>query len=99
MRLARRWRETIAISDLWCAWPASAQTGGVGPDAVTLLRTNCSPCHGHQNRSSGLSMDSRDEILQGGNRGPSLKTGAPGESLLVQAIEQKGDLKMPPGRR
>jgi hypothetical protein len=52
-----------------------------------------------QNRSSGLSMDSRAEILQGGNRGPAVKAGAPGESLLVQAVEQKGDLKMPPGRR
>jgi hypothetical protein len=44
-------------------------------------------------------VESRAEILQGGNRGPAVKPGAPAESLLVQAIEQKGDLKMPPGRR
>ena len=44
-------------------------------------------------------MDSREELLAGGNRGPAVKAGAPGESLLLQAIEHKGELKMPPGRR
>jgi Protein of unknown function (DUF1549)/Protein of unknown function (DUF1553) len=44
-------------------------------------------------------VEGRAEVLQGGNRGPAAKAGAPTESLLVQAIEQKGDLKMPPGRR
>jgi hypothetical protein len=44
-------------------------------------------------------MDSRAEILQGGNRGAAVSAGAPDQSLLVRAIEQTGELKMPPGRR
>src|SRR5688572_13681818 len=68
-------------------------------DAVALLRANCAACHSQQNRTSGLALDARADVLQGGNRGPAVKVGAPAESLLITAIEQTGDLKMPPGRR
>ena len=64
-----------------------------------ILKTNCQPCHNQANRSSGLALDSRDAILAGGNRGAAIKPGSPAESLLVRAIEQSGELKMPPGRK
>src|SRR5215475_8954314 len=96
MGMVRNW---VAICAACCAWPTPAQVNTTAPEAVSLLRANCSPCHSLQNRSSGLSVDSRAEILQGGNRGPAIKVGASADSLLVQAIEQKGELKMPPGRR
>jgi hypothetical protein len=64
-----------------------------------ILKANCQPCHNEANRSSGLALTSRDTILAGGNRGVVVKPGSPGESLLVRAIEQSGDLKMPPGRK
>src|SRR5207253_5993913 len=48
-------------------------------------------------RSSGLARDSREGVITGGNRGPAAKSGAPGESLIIKAVEQSGDLKMPPG--
>src|SRR5437870_4408045 len=38
-------------------------------------------------------------MLAGGNSGAAIKPGNPEESLLVRAIEQSGDLKMPPGRK
>ena len=64
-----------------------------------LLKASCLPCHNEKNRTSGLALDSREAVLAGGNRGPAVKAGAPDESLMVRAIEQKGDLKMPPGSR
>jgi hypothetical protein len=64
-----------------------------------VLKANCLPCHNQDKRTSGLALDSREEALAGGNRGAALKSGSPGESLLMQAIEQTGELKMPPGRR
>src|SRR5947207_10990085 len=70
---------------------------GQTPDAV--LRSNCFTCHNQQNRTSGLALDNRADILSGGARGPAAKPGSPAESLLIQAIEQKGNLKMPPGKR
>jgi hypothetical protein len=64
-----------------------------------LLKASCLPCHNQKNRTSGLALDSRESVLAGGNRGPAVNAGAPDESLMVRAIEQKGDLKMPPGSR
>jgi hypothetical protein len=89
------------VSILFLIAPLQAQ------DALTLfstevepvLRTNCLPCHNEKNRTSGLALDNREDLLTGGNRGVVVKPGAPGESLLIAAIEQSGDLKMPPGRR
>ena len=62
-----------------------------------ILRKNCLACHNSQNKSSGLAVDTRSGILAGGTRGAAAKEGAATESLLIQAIEQTGDLKMPPG--
>src|SRR5262249_6704005 len=50
-------------------------------------------------KSSGLALDSREDILTGGNRGAAIKPGSPADSLLVKAVEQAGDLKMPPGKK
>ncbi|MBI3473571.1 MAG: PSD1 domain-containing protein, partial [Candidatus Solibacter usitatus] len=64
-----------------------------------ILKNNCLPCHNAKNRTSGLALDTRDGILSGGNRGAVVKPGNAAESLLIQAVEQKGDLKMPPTGR
>src|ERR1700736_6492199 len=79
--------------------PAFAQQDGVNFFETTVrpvLKNNCQACHNEKTRSSGLSLASRDSVLTGGNRGTALKAGSPAESLLVQAVEQSGDLKMPP---
>ena len=64
-----------------------------------VLRTNCIPCHSEKNQSSGLSLETRDSITKGGNRGPAANTGDPVKSLLIDAVKQGGALKMPPGRK
>ena len=77
-----------------------AQPSSPEPTAIQqILKVNCQPCHNEANKSSGLALTSRDAILAGGNRGASVKSGSPAESLLVRAIEQSGELKMPPGRK
>src|SRR5579864_5626508 len=79
--------------------PAIAQQNAVNffeSDVRPVRKNNCQACHNEKTRRSGLSLASRDSVLSGGNRGPALKAGSPGESLLVQAVEQSGDLKMPP---
>ncbi len=70
-----------------------------GADIQQILRTNCQPCHNLTTRSSGLALTTRDAILAGGNRGAAINAGNPAESLLVRAIEQTGELKMPPGKK
>jgi hypothetical protein len=70
----------------------------VPAQAVAILKANCQTCHSAANRSGDLAFDSRDDVLKGGQRGPAIKPGAPSDSLLIQAVEQSGALKMPLGR-
>jgi mono/diheme cytochrome c family protein/cytochrome c553 len=56
----------------------------------------CSNCHGDA-ATSGLRVDSRESLLKGGSRGPALVPNDPDKSLMIQAVRQTGDLKMPKG--
>ena len=62
-----------------------------------ILKANCLQCHSDQVHSSGLVLERREGLLRGGNRGPAVQPGAPAKSRLMEAIEQKGELKMPLG--
>ena len=61
-----------------------------------VLIEQCQQCHGPKKQRGGLRLDSRDALLKGGDTGPSIVTGPPEKSLLIQAIRRTGDLKMPP---
>src|SRR5579871_2325950 len=56
----------------------------------------CSGCHG-DSATSGLRVFSRETLLQGGKRGPAIVPNDPEKSLMIQAVRQTGDLKMPKG--
>ena len=65
-----------------------------------ILRNNCFACHTDKALTSGLSLETREAILRGGNRGPAVNKDKPAASLLLDAIRQTGDApKMPPGRK
>ncbi len=61
-----------------------------------VLAENCYDCHTAA-EMGGLRVDSRERLLQGGKSGPALMPGDPDKSLLIQAVRQTGDLKMPKG--
>ncbi|MCI0421302.1 MAG: DUF1549 domain-containing protein, partial [Acidobacteria bacterium] len=61
-----------------------------------LLHSHCLTCHSREKKTSGLSLETREEILIGGNRGPAAEPGKPDHSRLFQALTFTGDLKMPP---
>jgi hypothetical protein len=60
-----------------------------------LLAENCYSCHGEKKQKGGLRLDSLESILKGGESGPAVVPGKPGESLLVDAINYAGP-EMPP---
>ncbi|MFZ9791109.1 MAG: DUF1549 domain-containing protein, partial [Gemmataceae bacterium] len=67
-----------------------------------ILKKHCYECHSHGSgkMKGGLTLDSRSGWEQGGDHGPAIIPGKPGESLLFQAVDQKtGKLKMPPSGR
>ena len=75
------------------------------PDAIRffenevrpVLLNNCASCHNAKLLTSGLSVESREDIVKGGNRGEAVSPGLPEESRLVHAVRQQGPVKMPPG--
>jgi hypothetical protein len=86
------------------AWPAAAG-GGADDPATTeffekqirpLFAEKCQKCHGGSKPRAGLSLTGRAPILNGGDSGPAAVPGKPQQSLLIEAVEQRGELKMPP---
>ncbi len=67
-----------------------------------LLTGHCYNCHsaGAKKIKGGLRLDTRAALLKGGDSGPALVPGKPGESLLIKAVRSADpDLQMPPKGR
>ena len=63
-----------------------------------ILRQRCLGCHNDQLNDGAISFQNRETLLKGGARGKAVVPGKPDESLLIHAIRQDGELKMPPGK-
>jgi hypothetical protein len=62
-----------------------------------ILANNCYGCH-TATAQGGLRLDSREGLLKGGKRGPSIVAGDPDKSILIKAVLQTdAELKMPIG--
>jgi hypothetical protein len=61
-----------------------------------LLVEKCQKCHGGEKTRGGLLLLGREQMLEGGKRGPAIVPGEPERSLLVRAVEYQGEVKMPP---
>ena len=64
-----------------------------------VLAENCYECHNSLGKAkSGLKLDYKQGLLQGGERGPAISLKMPKESLLLQVIRhQVRNVKMPKG--
>jgi cytochrome c551/c552 len=77
----------------------SAQPPQTQPSALKLIRENCLKCHSGENPPNGLRLDSVDNMVRGGKRGPAVVPFQPDDSLIYQAITgAKKAVRMPPGR-
>ena len=64
-----------------------------------LLVEKCYTCHS-ETASSGLKVNSRQALIQGGTLGPAIVPGNPAESLLIQAVDHTHSrLRMPLGEK
>src|SRR3954454_4107681 len=100
---------TVLASCLGLAWanhaPAQVQQPkAAAKQAVEFFESKIRPvfvercirCHGPEKQKANLRLDSAAAMLQGGLTGPAVVPVHPEKSLLIEAIHQKGDLKMPP---
>jgi hypothetical protein len=62
-----------------------------------LLAANCQKCHGGGEKvRGGLRLIGPQQLLKGGESGPAVVPGKPEQSLLIQAVVYRGELRMPP---
>ncbi len=82
--------------------PLPAQTVNAGTPEYfennirPILADNCFGCHTNS-QLGGLRLDTLEGMKKGGQHGPAIVPGNPDKSLLIQAVKQTGDIKMPLG--
>jgi Protein of unknown function (DUF1553)/Protein of unknown function (DUF1549)/Planctomycete cytochrome C len=77
--------------------PTAEQVRFFESNVRPVLAEHCQKCHGPAKQWNGLRLDSREALLRGGDSGPAIVPGKPGESRLIRAVRQIDDeLKMPP---
>ena len=55
-------------------------------DIRPLLAERCVSCHGEKKQKAQLRLDRRAEAMKGGENGPVIVAGKPGESALLKAV-------------
>jgi mono/diheme cytochrome c family protein len=78
--------------------PTAAQTEFFENRIRPLFAQQCFACH-TSSQMGGLRLDSRQGLLKGGRSGPVVIPGDPDNSVLIAAVKQTGDLKMPKNGR
>src|SRR5690349_2238524 len=88
---------TAAMLGILCARSAGpACAADFVRDVKPILVQRCFRCHSLLEQESGLRVDRVAAILKGGDGGQVVVPGRSAESRLIAAVEQRGDLKMPP---
>ena len=88
----------LSLAAVAVAGPGSQQEQFFRDHVHPILAAHCYECHSQPEAlESNLSLDRREQLLQGGERGPAIVPGDPAASLLVRAIRHTDeDLAMPP---
>src|SRR5262245_39470371 len=92
-------RSALAVTAVLSAHVALADDELFERNIRPVLAGTCFRCHGDQKTSGGLRVDSRAALLTGGESGPAIVPGNPGESLLLKALLRDDDVSaMPPDK-
>jgi WD40 repeat protein len=65
-------------------------------DVLPILENKCTSCHSGANKKGRLDLSSYEALLKGGKHGPSMVTGKPETSLLIQLAGKTQKPAMPP---
>ncbi len=76
---------------------ADAAAPDFSHDIVPILREHCAACHTGDKKKGGFSMNSRGDLMAGGENGKAIVSGKSAESALIKAITSDDpDIQMPP---
>ncbi|MBX3420965.1 MAG: PSD1 domain-containing protein [Pirellulaceae bacterium] len=84
---------------LWIGGPVHAEHSAdefFETEIRPLLAEHCWQCHGATKQWNSLRLDSAEALAHGGDSGPVVVPGHPGQSLLYQVVSRGGDIDMPP---
>jgi len=65
-------------------------------EVYPFLKANCLACHNESKPKAGLSLESPQDMLKGGDSGPAIVAGKGGESFLFTTAAHLEDPAMPP---
>ena len=91
-------RFLVALTSLIAAAaPSRAKDIDFAHDIVPILKQHCGKCHTGDQKKGGLSLNTRESVLAGGESGQAVIEGQGEASELVQRVLSTDDaLKMPP---
>jgi mono/diheme cytochrome c family protein len=90
------WLILVCLAGSLCAAGDRADEDHFESRIRPLLAKHCWKCHGPDKAESDLRLDSAAGIARGGATGATVIAGNPESSLLIRAVRQGGELKMPP---
>ncbi len=99
--LMKRWSTLLLIltcnlSPIRAEEPSRAAVEFFENKIRPLLVEQCFSCHSGKKQRGGLNLESRANLLKGGDTGPALVPGEAAKSLLIRAVSYKEELRMPP---
>ena len=66
-------------------------------DVMPILKQHCGKCHTGEKREGGLAMNTRAQLLSGGENGKAVISGNAAKSSFIERIESDNeDIQMPP---
>ncbi|HUQ71009.1 MAG TPA: DUF1549 domain-containing protein, partial [Planctomycetaceae bacterium] len=77
--------------------PLEAADVDFAHDVVPILKQHCAECHAGRQKKGGLSLNTRETLLSGGESGPAAVAGKSADSEFIQRITSSDEsLRMPP---
>jgi hypothetical protein len=87
---------TLASASLGAA-PLGAAEVDFAHEVAPILKQHCGKCHAGDQNKGGLSLNTRETLLAGGESGEAVVVGKSAESLLLERMTTDDeDLRMPP---
>jgi hypothetical protein len=87
------------VAGAWLLIAASATAADVdfAHDVVPILKQHCGECHTGRQKKGGLSLNTRETTLAGGESGPAVIVGkSPTSELIVRITSADESVRMPP---
>lgn len=77
---------------------AAQSAGTAEKDVLPIIERNCLQCHGAKLKMANLDLRTREDMLKGGDKGPSLVPGKAEQSLLYMRVtgHSKPQMPLPP---